>query len=142
MPDNDWKSLGWAAGIEIVLVILILINRKPLGDIILLALMGAVAIGTALVLFQGTSEKRRERGWVRAKNAARWERRTATSRGSTRVYLTKVASYDGLTQDFGPTERVGSAISTDDPEWHLTVLAREAQADERLFVLNRLNRQY
>jgi hypothetical protein len=45
--------------------------------------------------------------------------------------------HGGEVEEFGPTEQVGASISTEDPAWDALVLDREAQADQRLFFLNR-----
>jgi hypothetical protein len=129
--------LAWTVGVELVLAILVMINRRPLGDIILMILMGAVAIVGLFALFRGTAAKARERSWDRAREDAKWERRTRTSHGRTRVYLVRVARHGDETREIDPAEQVGTAISTEDPAWAAVVLDREAQADERLFILNR-----
>lgn len=137
MPNDRKTTLAWTVGIEVVLAILVLINRRPLGDIILMILMAVVATGAAVILLSGSGEKRRERSWAQARRAAKWERRTRTSYGETRVYLVQVARNGDETEEFGPTEQVGASISSEDPAWHALVLDREAKADERLFLLNR-----
>lgn len=136
--STDRKTiLAWTVGVEIVLAILVLINRRPLGDIILMILMGVVAIGAVVILLSGSTDKRRERSWTQARRDAKWERRTRTSYGETRVYLVRVARNGGEVEEFGPSEQLGASISTEDPAWDALVLDREAQADERLFILNR-----
>lgn len=129
--------LIWTVVIEIVLAILVLINRRPLGDVILMILMALVLVGAAVLLFGGSAGKRRERAWTKAREDAKWERRTRTSHGRTRVYLVQVARHGGETREIDPAEQVGTPIPTEDPAWAAVVLEREAQADERLFILNR-----
>jgi len=137
MSADRKTTLLATVGIEIILTLLVLANRRPLGDIILVILMALVAIAAAVVLFGGSNEKRREQAWARARSAAKWERRTHTSHGRTSVFLVRVARRGGESQQVGEAEPVGASISTDDPAWQAIVLDREAQADERLFFLNR-----
>lgn len=72
MSEDRKTTLIWTVVIEIVLAILVLINRRPLGDIILMVLMALVAIGAAILLFGGSAKKRSAAATAKGRADAPW----------------------------------------------------------------------
>jgi hypothetical protein len=96
MSTERKDVLIWTVVIEIVLAILVLINRRPLGDVILMILMGLVLIGALVLLFGGSRGKRNAAAKVKGRANAPW---TAYARpdanGDWRIGVERV--YDGVT---------------------------------------------
>lgn len=138
MNSKQAQVVAWTAGLEVLLLLLSIVNRKLFIDLVIFVMMG-VALVVGVILFfraQTKSTWKDDQAWLAAREDAKWERRRLIDDQFAQVYIVPVARSKGRVEEVGQKIRIGDAFRLDDPAFDALLRMNEEKADERLRFLN------